>query len=308
MPGDAGYWPDEVSGGGVCCESTNAVVSNCAISGNSASHWGGAAHRGTLNSCTLTGNWARGSAGGAANATLNNCTLTGNWAGESGGGASGATLNNCIIYFNTATQSGANYDTYNALNYGCTTPLPTNGVGNITNAPWFVDYAAGNLHLQSNSPGINAGHNADAPGTVDLDGQSRIVSGTVDIGAYEYPGAGSLISYAWLQQYGLPSDGSSDYADSDTDGHNNWQEWRCQTNPTKAFSALCLLSPSPGGTNVTVTWQSVAGVSYSLERSTDLASPFTPAAIDIPGQFGTTTYSDTNAAGFPPLFYRVGAP
>jgi hypothetical protein len=33
--------------------------------------------------------------------------------------------------------------------------MPTNGVGNITNAPLFVDYTHGNLRLQSNSPCVN---------------------------------------------------------------------------------------------------------------------------------------------------------
>jgi len=33
---------------------------------------------------------------------------------------------------------------------------------------------------------------------------------------------------------------------------------------------------------------------------------FTPLATDIPGQPGTTTYTDTNAAPLAPLFYRVG--
>ena len=183
------------------------------------------------------------------------------------------------------------------------------GVGNLTNAPLFVDYAGGNLRLQSNSPCINAGLNAYAPGPTDLDGLPRIVSGTVDIGAYEFQGPGSVISYAWLQHYGLLIDGSADATDPDADGHTTWQEWRCLTDPTNALSVLRLLSASPTGTNVTVSWQSVAGVNYFLERSTNVAGPppiFATLATGIPGQPGTTSYSDTNAASLVPLFYRVG--
>ena len=81
-----------------------------------------------------------------------------------------------------------------------------------------------------------------------------------------------------------------------------------QTDPTNALSALRLLSASPTGTNVTVSWQSVEGVNYFLERSTNLsATPhFTPLGTGISGQPGTTSYTDTNAATAPRLFYRVG--
>ena len=117
-----------------------------------------------------------------------------------------------------------------------------------------------------------------------------------------------MISYAWLQHCGLPTDGSADATDPDADGHTTWQEWRCLTDPTNALSALRLLSAVPVGTNVTVSWQSVAGVDYFLERSTNLwaSPPFTPLTTGIPGQAGTTSFTDTNAAPLSPLFYRVG--
>ena len=86
------------------------------------------------------------------------------------------------------------------------------------------------------------------------------------------------------------------------------QEWRCQTDPTNALSVLRLLSASRAGTNVTVTWQSVAGVSYFLERSTNLSAnpPFSLLATDLVGQTNTMSFTDTNAAFVPRLFYRVG--
>jgi hypothetical protein len=303
------------------------TLDNCTLSGNSAlgttlgggigpppppdGGGGGAAHS-TLNNCVLNGNWAGSiggapsSGGGARDCVLNNCTLTGNGAADVGGGAYFCTLNNCIVYFNAA-PTGANH-AYANINYCCTTPLPTGGFGNITNAPLFVDTNGwANLHLQTNSPCINAGNNAFAPAGPDLDGNPRIKGGTVDMGAYEFQTPTSLISYAWLQLYGLPTDGSADFTDPDGDGMNNWQEWVCETNPTNALSALRLLTPVVAGANVTVSWQSIAGVNYFLECSTRLApSAFTALATNIAGQPGTTTYTDTNAVGSGPFFYRVG--
>ena len=64
----------------------------------------------------------------------------------------------------------------------------------------------------------------------------------------------------------------------------------------------CFLPSDGRGTNVTVTWQSVAGVNYFLERGTNLAAHpcFTMRGhATSPAKLGTTSYTDTNAAGAP---------
>jgi hypothetical protein len=290
----------ELYGGGVMGGS----LANCALRGNTASV-GGGAWGANLYNCVLTDNSAA-QGGGAYGSGLNNCTLTGNQATNSGGGVLSSDLNNSTVHFNSGPDN-PNYDSGSTLAFSCTTPLPTNGVGNITNAPLFVDYARRNLRLQSNSPCINAGHNAYAHGPTDLDGRPRIVAGTVDIGAYEYHSGVSGVFIGWLQQYGLPTDGSADYTDSDGDGHNNWQEWRADTVPTNALSVLRMVTVTSGAPGLQVTWQSVPTRSYWLERATALGSlPFLTLQSNLPGQTGTTTYADTTATNAGPLFYRVG--
>jgi hypothetical protein len=315
--------------GGVYCDSINAVLSNCVLSGNS----DGGANGGTLNNCTLSGNSAVNYGGGACGSTLNNCELNGNSAfagggaiystlnnctltGNSatyGGGAYCCLLNNCIVYFNLDPNDGGNYEPYDpssTLNYCCTTPMPTIGVGNITNAPLFVNYAGGNLRLQPNSPCINSGNNAYVVGSTDLDGNPRIAGGTVDIGVYEYQTPTSIISYAWLQQYGLPTDGSVDHADTDGTGMNNWQKWIAGLNPTNSLSVLKMLAPvktnNPAG--LVVTWESVNTRTYYLQRSTNQAAQpaFSTIQSNIVGQAGTTSCTDTTATNAGPYFYRVG--
>ncbi len=154
------------------------------------------------------------------------------------------------------------------------------------------------------------GTNLAVIGTNDLDGNPRIVGGTVDIGAYEYQTPASIISYAWLQQYGLPTDGSADYLDSDNTDMNNWQKWIAGLNPTDPASVFAVTSSAVGTnfTGVKVTWQSVNTRIYYLQRATNLLSPpgFTSIQSNLVGQAGSTSYTDSSATNGGPYFYRVG--
>src|SRR5207253_987195 len=134
------------------------------INGGQADGTGAAAFSSTLNNCAVLTNGTYGPGSGGVSlalCTLNNCTVVGNYSGFQSAAAVSNTLNNGIVYYSIG---GANYSA-GTLNYCCTSPLPTNGVGNFTNAPLFV--SSQNLRLQSTSPCINAGRNTYAPGPID---------------------------------------------------------------------------------------------------------------------------------------------
>lgn len=286
------------------------VIDNSLISSNSAGS-GGGAYSNVLNNCILQNNFAASAGGGAYGSALVNCTIVSNYAGSWGGGTYWGSVSNSVIYYNSSPKN-PNYQIFqtNIPGFCCTTPAPPGGLGNITNEPGFVNLAGGDDHLQAGSSCINSGNNAYLTTATDLDGNPRIVGGTVDIGAYEYQAPTSVISYAWLQEYGLPTDGTADYVDSDHDGLNNYQEWIAGTNPTNALSVLVMLPPVPTNNpaGLVAGWESVSNRTYFLQSSTNLTAhpAFTTIQSNIAGQAATTSYMDTNAVGYGPFFYRVG--
>jgi len=322
----------EAGGGGY-----QARLYSCTLTGNSA-EVGGGTHDSTLYNCALTGNSASDRGGGYSGGyrigggflgekspglgMLYNCTLTGNSAGSSGGGTDYGTLYNCIVCFNTA-PFGPNYDgqwVYFDLNsiwaepwfdYSCTTPLPTNGVGNITSAPVFVDLPAGDLHLRYGSPGIDAGTNLSDLIITDLDGNPRPLDGdgdglaAFDMGAYEFD-ARSIIPADWFTGHGLdPADPQVVSGNPDHDPFTTFQEWLADTDPTNALSFFRIEAISRSSPAM-ISFLSSSNRTYTLWGTTDLDPAnwtVVPSQQAIPGTGGTLTFSDpTNA---PQQFYRV---
>mgnify|MGYP001275688998 CR=1 FL=1 len=287
-------------GGGYNCSIANSTITeNSALTG-------GGVYFGALSQCLLYRN--RAQTGGAiynsANYPVRSSTVVDNTATNVAGGvfsSSGTMLVNSIVFFNSAPTNSNHSGTF-AATFNCLTPI-LSGTGNTNADPRLIDIAGGNFRLQTNSPCINAG-GGDSPGTFDRDRRPRLV-GRIDIGAFEFQGPGTGEFIHWLVQHGLPSNGSADLSDPDADGMNNQQEWIAGTNPTDSFSLLKLLVPIPNPLGTELKWSSVAGKSYSIERSEELSSSFSVIASNVPGLPETTSYVDSTATNISSQFYRV---
>lgn len=279
----------------------HSALLNCRLNGNSAAGYGGGVHRGSVTNCSLFHNQAN-NGGGTAYGTVVNGSIGGNSASSLGGGAASSTMINCVIWGNTASASSNTSAV--TLSYSCTQPY-VSGTGNLATDPRFVNLSAGDLRLQSNSPCTDAGTGVVTADGPDLDGNARFSGLAPDLGATEFQSGDPF--YAWRLYYTLPTDGSADYANPDSDGLNNWQEWIAGTDPTNALSALRIVAISNAPSGAIIQWNGVANRTYWLESATNLAAPvYSLVASNLAGQDGILVCADTNSPGRPARFYRVG--
>lgn len=161
-------------GGAIAISLGSFKIANSLFWGNSASQSGGALYVATGPAFFAV-----------SNSTFNsNSAPLGNVASSAGSdGTTYTSFKNSILWGNNGTTAVSG-----VTKYGFSIVEGGTATGTIDADPLFADSIAGDLHLLSGSPAINAGDIAlvsSSAQTVDLDGNPRVV-GNVDIGAYEY--------------------------------------------------------------------------------------------------------------------------
>ncbi|MFN0136777.1 MAG: choice-of-anchor Q domain-containing protein [Phycisphaerae bacterium] len=204
-------------GGGIYVSSSSPTVVNNRIVGNLSTGEGGGIHvressRPLIANNVICGNSSQSFGGGVAAsglptsgtlARLINNTILGNQA-ESGSASiySGQLrmVNNLIAYNSSGLYrfGGGGSVTYirNNCFFSNVGDIPSSSVvgvnGNFSADPRIADRNYGRVHLQSDSPCIDAGSTADVTELRDFEGQVRIQGIAVDIGADESNGANWL--------------------------------------------------------------------------------------------------------------------
>jgi len=198
------------------------LLTNCIFANNNTRDTGGAICNFASYTCfnCIFNNNRSGFGGGIYNrgrSTLTNCVFTNNNADHTGGvlsSAAGTTLNNCILWSNSdvsgigeSSQIQSNLGGSSYLNHCCVQGWTGNIEGTAVTGqyPMFVDFDGqdnlpgtddDDFRLLAVSPCVDAGDNNAVTESIltDIEGNPRIVGGSVDIGAYEGYNQGIVVT------------------------------------------------------------------------------------------------------------------
>ena len=286
----------DLLGGGVYL-SAGGTLNNCILRGNGADWQGGGLYLtgGTVNNCLVVDNESPNGGGAYLTAgELNNCTVVTNMASSGAGGVAlngGGAVNNCIIWDNGYYYGAPVFDLSNSkgtVRNTCSSDGVISGMdGAITNSPLFVDAANGNFQLQPNSPCLDQGNNTYAPVANGLGGQSRVINGTVDMGAYE----------RFLTELDTDVDGIPDWWElRHFGGVSNAPALQLSSNGVDTVQAAFIAGLDPKnpesrfvtqivqipGKNPFINWPTARGRVYSVYWAPNLSTGFTLRKANIP--------------------------
>ncbi len=223
------------SGGGLYCSGPVLVTNNTIVANSSSGSGGGvraSGASGTIANNTIASNSAGLTGGGIqivnCGATLSviNNTISANGTGTEGGAValnlSPIVLGNNIIAFNSSGVYRTTNPGAPTLSHNCVyNPVSYNysglsaGAGDISADPHLVSVSHGEMHIQPDSPCKDAGAGVFVqPGWTDIDGQPRVMAGTVDIGADESNGLPRTYASAVIRvsPTGLDANSGADWA------------------------------------------------------------------------------------------------
>jgi predicted outer membrane repeat protein len=298
----------------------------CAFIANSAgSNGGGLCNFGyalaKMYSCLVIGNTAGNNGGGICDGTgyddggslIVNCTLTHNAASEEGGGiyygsysGRGRSIANSILWHNSDSTGQSGSCSQICVADGTTTGLSTDhcciqgwtggGTGIISKNPLFVDADGAdnvpgtpddNLHLRTDSPCIDKGRSsAVPPDSNDLDGNPRIMGGSVDMGAYEFVAAPEWTLYDVIDLGTLGGQESMAYAINNYGQIVGWA-----SRPNHAMTACRFDFANPGNNLDLDPHGGTAGGARSVNIHGDIVGETRP---DRSGNFHATLFNPSD--------------
>lgn len=161
------------------------------------------------------------------------------------------------------------------------------------------------IAVYNNNAGINTERNLYVGEMTFTESQSPGVT-TLSAADVVYNPMTDGIPNSWWSQYFGTTAGVSASADSDGDGFTNMQEYALGTDPKSAASTFKVGEMTRSGTQLTITWPSVAGKRYQVQVATQLDGNWQNVGeVVAPTVSGTSSVTVPVAADAPSCFVRV---